>query len=215
MTDSQIPPSLFSLQAARLALATPWKARNEIERLLFTPAAWAGFRFAGIEIESGWKCYGQPIIQKHRQSTLKIGKNANLRSSRRSNPLGPTHPCILSTRSAEAELLIGADFGMTGGAIVCEQQIIIGDRVALGANTVIVDTDFHPIDPIVRQQHPTAGATAPIHIHDDVFIGMQTLILKGVTIGSGSVIGAGSVVTRDIPAGVIVAGNPARFIRPV
>jgi galactoside O-acetyltransferase len=60
-----------------------------------------------------------------------------------------------------------------------------------------------------------AGKHAPVIIEDDVFVGMHSLILKGVTIGRGSVVGAGSVVSRDVPPGVIVAGNPAQVIRPI
>ncbi|MCU0514991.1 MAG: acyltransferase [Anaerolineae bacterium] len=197
----------------RQAWDMPWKARNELERLLLLPLAWLSLRGSGIEIGPGWQLYGLPIWQKHRRSTLRIGARLSLRSSRRSNPLGPAHPCLLSTRRAGAVLLIGDDFGLTGGAIVCEEHISIGRRVTVGANSVIVDTDFHPLAAQQRQQHPTAGATAPVSIGDDVFIGMQALILKGASIGSGSVIGAGSVVTGAIPAGVIAAGNPARVIR--
>jgi acetyltransferase-like isoleucine patch superfamily enzyme len=197
------------------ALVTPWKARNEIERLLWIPFAWLSFRGAGVQVGEGWKFYGLPIWQKHRESTLILGKNANLRCTTRSNPLGIAHPCILSTRTPHANLLIGDDFGMTGGSIVCEQSITIGHRVMMGANSLIIDTDFHPLDPQERYQKPTNGKTAPIIIEDDVFIGMYSIILKGVTIGQGSVIGAGSVITRDVPPQTIVAGNPAKVIRPV
>lgn len=212
--NDPIPEQLVSPQAVRLALQTPWKARNEVERLLLLPIAALNWRLAGVQIGAGWRCYGLPIIQKHRASELAIGIRASLRSTRRSNPLGPAHPCILSTRRAAAQLTIGDDFGMTGGSIVCDDQIVIGHRVWVGANTVICDTDFHPLQPEARLADPAAGATAPVVIEDDVFIGMQALILKGVTLGAGCVIGAGSVITRDVPAGMIAAGNPARVIGP-
>ncbi len=202
------PPSVLDQ-----ALETPWKARNEIERLLLLPLARVQFALAGVAWGEDWRLYGLPIIQRQRSSTLTIGARLNLRSSVRSNPLGPAHPVILSTRRPGAMLVIGDDFGMTGGSIVCEERVTIGHRVTVGANTTIVDTDFHPLDPLIRQQNPTDGATKPVVIEGDVFIGMNTLVLKGVTIGRGSVIGAGSVVTRDVPAGVIAAGNPARVIR--
>jgi acetyltransferase-like isoleucine patch superfamily enzyme len=104
---------------------------------------------------------------------------------------------------------------MTGGSIVAEQSIQIGHRVTIGANSVICDTDFHPLDAEFRVGNPNRGDAMPIFIADDVFIGMQCLILKGVSIGSRSVIGAGSVVTRSIPPGAIAAGNPARVLRSV
>jgi acetyltransferase-like isoleucine patch superfamily enzyme len=171
------------------------------------------FALGGVAWGDGWRLYGLPILQKHQYSTMHIGARLNLRSTVRSNPLGPNHPVILSTRRPGASLTIGDDFGMTGGSIVCEERIHIGDRVTVGANTIIADTDFHPLDPIIRQEQPTNGATQPIVIEDDAFIGMNALILKGVTIGRGSVIGAGSVVTRDVPPGVIAAGNPAQIVR--
>lgn len=144
---------------------------------------------------------------------MRFGPRLGLRSRVRSNPLGPNHPVILCTWQAGAVLTIGADFGMTGGSIVAAECITIGDRVTIGANTTIIDTDFHPLDPEQRRLHPQEARTAPVVIEDDVFIGMNCLILKGVTIGRGSVIGAGSVVTKSVPPGVIVAGNPERMIR--
>lgn len=206
-------PLTSPADAARLARDMPWKARNEIARWLLLPLARVQFALAGVAWGSGWALYGLPIIQKHRRSTLTIGARLALRSSARSNPLGPAHPVILSTRRAGAVLTIGDDFGMTGGAVVAEQRITIGHRVTVGANAVITDTDFHPLDAQTRRLRPADGATAPVSIGDDVFIGMHALVLKGVTVGAGSVIGAGSVVTRDIPPGVIAAGNPARVIR--
>jgi acetyltransferase-like isoleucine patch superfamily enzyme len=207
------PDHLFSPEAARLAQATPWKAFNELERRLLLPLARLSFALAGVQWGAGWRIYGLPIIQKHRSSTLTIGPGLSLRSTVRSNPLGAAHPVVLSTRRPEAVLQIGADFGMTGGSIVAETRITIGDRVIFGANCVITDTDFHPLDALKRQQTPLAGAVAPVVIEDDVFIGMHCLVLKGVTLGHGCVVGAGSVVTRDVPPGVIAAGNPARVLR--
>ena len=193
MTEQELnpPDSLVSMQAIQMAGATPWKAWNEVWRLLALPMA--RWRLRGVECGRGWKCYGLPIIQKHRDSVMRIGDNLNLRSSVRSNPLGPNHPVILSTRRANTSLIIGDDFGMTGGSIVVEEQVTIGNRVTVGANTVISDTDFHPLDPQIRQQRPIDGATAPIVIEDDVFIGMQCLILKGVTIGARAVSSARGV----------------------
>ena len=188
----------------------PWKAGNELWRLLLLPFAWWSLR--GVKAGGGWRCYGLPIIQRHRHSEITIGRRMNLRSTARSNPLGPNHPVILSTRRAGARLSIGDDFGMTGGSLVCDELISIGDRVWVGANSIIADTDFHPLEPQQRQAAPLAAKTAPVSIGDDVFIGMNALILKGVSIGAGAVVGAGSVVRRDVPAGAIVAGNPAQVV---
>ena len=215
MPDSQassdIPMSMFSVEAARHALDTPWKATNEIRRLLIMPLVWWTLR--GVDVAQGWRCYGLPVIQRHRRSMIQIGARMSLRSTVASNPLGPMHPVIISTRRAGSRLSIGDDFGMTGGSLVVDQSITIGHRVWVGANTIITDTDFHPLDPYLRQVNPLQAKTVPVSIADDVFIGMNCLILKGVTVGARSVIGAGSVVTRDVPEDAIVAGNPAQVIR--
>ena len=103
---------------------------------------------------------------------------------------------------------------MTGGSLVAANRITIGNDVNIGANSTVIDTDFHPLDPIERREKPQSSETAPIVIDDDVFIGMNCIILKGVTIGQNSVIGAGSVVYKShVPPDVIVAGNPAKIIR--
>ena len=89
----------------------------------------------------------------------------------------------------------------------------IGDRVLVGGNCLITDTDFHPLDKNVRIQDPKNITSKPVSIGDDVFIGAQSIILKGTRIGDGSIIGAGSVVLGEIPANVVAAGNPAVIIR--
>jgi acetyltransferase-like isoleucine patch superfamily enzyme len=94
--------------------------------------------------------------------------------------------------------------------IVATESVEIGDRVLLGSNCVVIDTDFHPVDLVQRRQRFQSLDSQPVFIDDDVFVGMNCLVLKGVSIGKGSVIGAGSVVTGDIPSGVVAAGNPAR-----
>jgi acetyltransferase-like isoleucine patch superfamily enzyme len=146
---------------------------------------------------------------------VRIGDRLGLRSSLVSNPLAPSHPVVLCTWRPQAELIIGNDFAMTGGVICAAHSIHIGDRVAVGANCTIIDTDFHPLNPAERRRHPNDAAVAPVVIEDDVFIGMHSLVLKGVRLGRGCVIGAGSVVTRDVPAGMIAAGNPAKLIGQV
>jgi len=196
-------------------LDSPWKISLELGRLLTIPFFRIYFFIHGIKWGSEWKIYGRPIIQRHRKSSINIGRNIIIRSSSASNPLGPYRPAIISTRTKDSAILIGNEVGITGGTICAANRIEIGNRVWIGANTTIVDTDFHPLDPVERLENPLDGANAPVVIEDDVFIGMNCLILKGVTIGKGSVIGAGSVVSGDVPAGVIFAGNPARLIKMV
>ncbi|HVO69637.1 MAG TPA: acyltransferase [Aggregatilineaceae bacterium] len=207
------PEAWLSGQMWRMARDQPWLVRLEVRRLLSWPVTRVLFAAAGIAWGRGWRFYGVPILQKHRRSTIIIGDDLSLRSTPHSNALGPCHPVILSTRRPAARLVIGRGFGMTGGTLCAEESITIGDDVWVGANCTITDTDFHPLALEARLARPLDGATAPVVIEDGAFFGMQSLVLKGVRIGARSVIGAGSVVTHDIPPGVIAAGNPAQVVR--
>ena len=190
----------------------PWVVGYEIHRLLAFPYIRVLFALHGISWGRDWHIWGMPIIQRYRESIINIGDGVYLRSWKTTNPLVPHHPVVLATRNATAKIVIGRNVGMTGATIVSAEYIQIGDRVQIGANSTIVDTDFHPLDPVERQTDFLAGKHAPIIIEEDVFIGMNCLILKGVRIGSGSTVGAGSVVVHDVPKFSVVAGNPAKII---
>jgi len=127
---------------------------------------------------------------------------------------------ILATGSME----IQDDSVLTGVQIMCADRIVVGRRVQISYNAIIADADFHPRDPDLRRRDavlcsPAAPpgerdpfATAPVVIGDDVRIGINAIVLKGVTIGAGASVYAGAVVTSDVPAGATVAGNPAVLV---
>jgi acetyltransferase-like isoleucine patch superfamily enzyme len=195
--------------------SSPWKAWNEFNRWMVYPVNRILFWMNGIQWRAGWKIYGIPLILKSRGSKMIIGNGFSLRSTLSSNPLGANHRVVLCTWNPSAVLDIGDNFRMTGGSICVASSIRIGHRVSIGANSTIIDTDFHPINAVERRNNPREGKVAPVVIEDDVFIGMNSLILKGVRLGEGCMVGAGSVVAKDVPSEMIVAGNPATLIGPV
>ena len=112
-----------------------------------------------------------------------------------------------------ASLMIGNDVGMSSTRMWIHNSIKIGDHVKIGACVLMTDTDAHPIDFVARRFTSEGTKSVPIVIEEDVWIGAHCVILKGVTIGARSIIGAGSVVTKSIPADCVAAGNPCRVIK--
>jgi acetyltransferase-like isoleucine patch superfamily enzyme len=122
---------------------------------------------------------------------------------------------------------IVGDFTLLNGAIVMAEEVVeIGSHCLISWGVGIADSDFHPLEPVQRLIDSQALApffkgrparpklkTAPVKIGDNVWIGMNAVILKGVTIGDNSVVAAGAVVTKSIPANTIVAGNPAVTVK--
>jgi acetyltransferase-like isoleucine patch superfamily enzyme len=159
---------------------------------------------------------GRPIIRRHPGSRIVLGRGTSLISDPRFTALGVSRPVILRTLRPGAVLDIGSDTGLSGATICAADSVRIGRRVLAGADVLIADTDFHPVEMLPRRHAPeSAASSAPVEIHDDVFLGARTIVLKGVTIGAGTVVGAGSVVTSSLPAGVVAAGNPCRVLRPL
>lgn len=121
---------------------------------------------------------------------------------------------------------VGSDTVLVGAICLCAERITIGCGVVVSYNVTLADCDFHPIDPELRRADAVANApfgdrsarpplvSRPLIIEDDAWIGAGAIILKGVRIGRGARVGAGAVVTRDVPAGTCVVGNPARDASP-
>lgn len=102
-----------------------------------------------------------------------------------------------------------ANFNLT---LVDDAPIYIGDDVMFGPNVVLC-TATHPVSPVLRKK--VAQYNLPVTIGNGVWIGANVMVMPGVTIGENSVIGAGSVVTKDIPADVVAVGSPCRVLRPI
>lgn len=159
-----------------------------------------------VHIGNGTRFHGVPYFKRLQNSRIIVGDNCHFLSTTTSNKIGLSAPCILYTASKGAEILIGEGCGFSGTRIWASKSVRLGKNVRCGANTLIMDSDAHPED-------PRAGKDRPIVIDDNVWLGANVTVLKGVHIGMNSLIGAGSVVTKDIPANVVAAGNPCRTIK--
>ncbi|HMJ74651.1 MAG TPA: DapH/DapD/GlmU-related protein, partial [Iamia sp.] len=126
-------------------------------------------------------------------------------------PVDPTFRLVPPVRSDHGlSIRVGRNVFINHGCTLNDiGGIDIGDDVMLGPNVSLL-TSGHPLDPATRRSAITA---APIRLGRNVWVGAAAVVLQGVTIGDDSVVGAGSVVTRDVPAGVLVAGSPARQVR--
>jgi acetyltransferase-like isoleucine patch superfamily enzyme len=123
--------------------------------------------------------------------------------------------CHVEAATPDAAITIGDRAQLNNDVVIKSEGagITIGEDALIGSDVWIYDSDFHELDPARRRGG--TPRTAPVVLERNVFIGDGVRILKGVTVGEDSVVGAGSVVTSSLPAGVIAAGNPARVIRPL
>lgn len=116
----------------------------------------------------------------------------------------------------KASIYIGNNVGISASCLWIYKSLRIGDRTKIGGDCIIIDSDAHSLNYLERRNGETDRPRAKskgIVIEEDVLIGARCIILKGVTIGARSIVGAGSVISKDIPADCIAAGNPAKVIK--
>ena len=146
-------------------------------------------------------------------SALKVGGGINAISRNIRGCLYAVNP--------NSRIMIGDNVGISSSCIWSLDTIDIKDDVIIGANCLIMDNDAHPISYSIRNlvekgmSIENAVESAPVIIEKGVWIGTQSIILKGVKIGEKTVIGAGSVVVSDIPENCIAAGNPCKVVRKI
>jgi acetyltransferase-like isoleucine patch superfamily enzyme len=172
-------------------------------------------KLKGVEFGEGCTFWGFPIIKRAPLSKIFIGVNCSFRSDRKSNLIGINRTCIIATMSEGSKIIIGDRSGLSGTVITAKNSIILGNNVLCGANTLITDFDWHPIEPVLRLERRSSINSAPIVIENNVWLGINTVVLKGVRIGENSVIGANSLVTRDIPPNVVAVGSPCKILRQI
>lgn len=170
---------------------------------------------SGVCVGSNVNILGRIKIVKSAEGFISLGNNVRINSGKNYNTIGgDVHTTLLSI--GNGRIIIGNNTGISNTTIVAQSEVSIGDNVRIGGSVKIYDTDFHSIDFENRMQAKDPDIkTKKVEIQDGVFIGAHSIILKGVTIGKFSVIGAGSVVTKNIPENEVWAGNPAVFIKKI
>lgn len=173
-----------------------WKARQYVRSVSATPLWTRSVDRTGSAV----RCIGRPRIVNF--GTMELGDDVVLRSV-------PVAVELATSRGGV--LTIGARSSInTGVSIHADRLIRIGEHVSIGPYVHIMDTTFHAVTADRRRPEAT-----PIDIEDDVWLCAKSTVLPGVRIGRGSVVAANAVVNRDVPAGVIVAGVPARVVREI
>lgn len=191
-------------------------------KIFLEVSSWGDLVFTWIHLKgnnvsfSSYVSRGVPYIMVARTGKMQIGENLMLNNGLKKNPIGYSQKCTFFVDTG-ATIKIGNNVGISQSALVSTCSIIIGDDVKIGGGCHLFTTDFHSLSYSKRKtdKDKQYRKDAPIVISNNVFIGAGSLIMKGVNIGENSIIGAGSIVTHDIPANQIWAGNPARFIRTI
>lgn len=165
------------------------------------------FKVYKVKIGKNTKIDGRLVIQGH--GTYCIGDNVHIIFKEFLNPVGGNRTVLQTLEGGEIH--IGNNVGISHTILCARKGIYIEDQVLIGGGVKIYDNDFHSIEFHHRMEEPdTHIRKREVRIQKGAFIGAHSIILKGVTIGCRSVIGAGSVVTKDVPSGEIWAGNPAK-----
>lgn len=176
---------------------------------LFTLMVKIQMLLKGIKSGKNNLYYGYTFFRRYYLSSIELGSKCRFRSSFTSNLAGLNHKCSFSTFSKGARIVIGDNCGFSGSVIGAYSLIRIGNNVICGGNTFITDFDWH-----IRKSKEFGGEfSKEVVIEDNVWLGLNVVVLKGVIIGSGSIIGANSVVTKSIPGNSLAAGNPCKVIR--
>lgn len=174
---------------------------------------WVTLKRKKVEVGSDLHINGK--LKVHGSGRIIIGDHVSINSSPNVNPVAGGNETHLRAEGSGV-LKIGNNVGISHSAITALNSVTIEDNVLIGSNCMIADSDFHSIDYKNRMEKPDSHIkTAPVIIREGAFIGARSIILKGVTVQQHSVVGAGSVVTKDIPKNEIWAGNPAVFLKSI
>jgi acetyltransferase-like isoleucine patch superfamily enzyme len=168
---------------------------------------------SNVVLEGKIIVFGTPLIDIRKGSKLYLGDGVILTSRNRGYHLNIPSQVKLFADRPGAEIRIGDETRIAGSCIHAWRSVTIGKRCLIAGNCQIVDSNGHDLSfPNVENRLHTSGSSSPVVIEDDVWLGTNTIVLPGVTIGKGSVIGANSVVSSNVPPMVVARGNPAEVV---
>lgn len=168
---------------------------------------WAGVRCTSLKVGPGNR-FNVPV-RGESPGLLEIGPENSFGYSRA--PRFGSGRILIQGRGSDSEIVIGARNSFSNNiSIIATRKITIGNDCLIGDQVLIVDSDFHAIRPDLRKR--STGESAPVQLGNNVWLGSRVMILKGVSIGDNSVIGAMSLVKDSIPPNSIAAGNPAKVV---
>lgn len=182
------------------------------------------FWLFGVKAGKNLRVFDRFYLTMHPGASLTIGDNFTFSSGDGINPLCRNLRGKIYIEN-KASVVIGDNVGISSACLWAKERITIGNDVKIGGNCILMDSDNHSLDYRIRKSFQkdeygkwidhAAAKKAPINIEDDVFIGANSIILKGVTVGARSIIAAGSIVTKSIPTDCIAGGNPCKVIRHI
>jgi len=176
---------------------------------------------SNVKITGQLKIFGAlPYFKLPRDGKIYFGNNVVLNSDFKNTNTALTNRCKFVT-GYTGKIIVGNNTMFNGVCVVSYKNVVIGNNCQIASATLITDTDFHPIDAIERERQVSGQSfsfdsvkKAEIIIGDNVWIGWNCTILKGVVIGNNSIVGAGSVVLAgNYPANTLIAGNPAKVVK--
>lgn len=176
----------------------------------------ARFHCSGISYGRGFSSAGTIILDIYPGSRVCLGDRVSVISdSRRCTAAALAFPTRFRTFMPSSKILIENNVGLNGTSITSRSKTIsIGENSMIAPNVIIVDSDFYvPWPPEKRRDTCDTDSDGDVRIGKNCWIGMNSVILKGVKIGDNSIIGAGSVVTHDVPAASLAAGVPAEVVK--
>lgn len=182
------------------------------------------FKKLGIQFGKHLRVFNKIYVKKDEGAEIKIGDYLTFTSGGGHNPINGNMRGYIRIEK-KAKLFIGNNCGLSSTVLWVKEKMNIGNNVLIGGGCIIMDNDCHSIDYKLRNSNVRNDETqridsentksSPVIIEDNVLVGARCIILKGVTIGARSVIGAGSVVTQSIPCDSIAAGNPCKVIKKI